>query len=378
VRLHRDARQVPWQPGLDCVYDRMVGFRRSGQLERGRCRGAVHESGRRLRRAGLLGVLAWSVVGCGGDHASTTRSQDLAAVVEALDDPFIRTMRDGLQTTARDRRLRIDLEAPVGVQDTTGQASALESLAMTRAACYVLNPIDRANLVPSLPAIARGTPIVNIESPIDRGAAKAVNRQIDTYIGTDNRAAGRLAADAMATVVRSGAQVAVIAGIPGDVGSAALTQRFIEGARGRFEVVQTIAADFDRTQAEVAARRLLRKGSPVDGVFAVSDQMALGVVDALRAAGRTNSVPVVGMDGIAEALTAVRNGDMSATIARYPYTIGQLGVEACAAAIRQKTLPETVHSPIQLVTRQNVARVQLRMPRPLGQFHDPLLPLLND
>jgi ABC-type sugar transport system substrate-binding protein len=376
VRLHRDVRQVPWQPGLDCVYDRMVGLRSSGQLECGRCRSAAHESGRRLRRAGLLGMMAWSVVGCGGDHAPTTRSQDLGAVVEALDDPFIRTMRDGLVTTARDRRLRIDLEAPVGVQDTAGQASALESLATTRAACYVLNPIDRANLVQSLPAIAPGTPIVNIESPIDRGAANAVNREIATYIGTDNLAAGRLAADGMATVVRSGAQVVVIAGIPGDVGSAALRQGFIEGARGRFEVVQTIAADFDRTQAGLAARQLLREGSPVDAVFAVSDEMALGVVDALRAAG-SDSVPVVGIDGIAEAVTAVRHGAMSATVARYPYTIGQLGVEACAAAIRQKPLPETVRTPIQLVTRQNVARVQLNMPRPLQRFDDPLLPLLN-
>ena len=378
MRLHRDVRQVPWQPGLDCVYDRMVGFRSSGQLDRGRCRSAAPGSGRRLRRAGLLGMLAWSVVGCGGDNASTTRSQDLGAVVEALDDPFIRTMRDGLVTTARARRLRVDVEAPVGVQDTAGQAAALESLATTGAACYVLNPIDRANLVQSLPAIAPGTPIVNIESPIDRRAADAVNREIATYIGTDNLAAGRLAAVAMATVVRSGAQVVVIAGIPGDVGSAARRQGFIEGARGRFEVVQTIAADFDRTQAGLATRQLLREGSPIDGVFAVSDEMALGVVDALRAAGRSDSVRVVGIDGIAEALRAVRRGAMSATVARYPYTIGQLGVEACAAAIRQKTLPETVRTPIQLVTRQNVARVQLNMPRPLQQFDDPLLPLLND
>lgn len=87
---------------------------------------------------------------------------------------------------------------------------------------------------------------------------------------------------------------------------------------------------------------------------------------------------MVGVDGIAEALRAVKRGAMSATVARYPYTIGQLGVEACAVAIRQKTLPETVQTPIQLVTRQNVARVQLKMPRPLQRFDDPLLALLDD
>jgi ABC-type sugar transport system substrate-binding protein len=319
------------------------------------------------------------VSGCGDDRSAKTdaRSGKVAAVLKPLDDPFFATMRDGLVAAAHNRRLPISVEAAVGLQDTAGQAAALASLADERAACYVLNPIDPTNLVQSLPAIGGGTPIVNVESPINRAAAKAVGSRITAYIGTDNVAAGRLAADAMADLVPRGARVVVIAGIPGDAGSSARVQGFMEGARGRFEVVQTVAADFDRTQANMAAAQLLGARPSVDGFFAVNDEMALGVAAAVSAAGKSGEVPVVGTDGIAEALAAIKRGAMAATVARYPFTIGRLGVEACLAAIRGKPVPAEVKTPIQLVTRRNVARALLSRRAPPERFDDPLLRVLS-
>jgi ribose transport system substrate-binding protein len=212
---------------------------------------------------------------------------------------------------------------------------------------------------------------VNIDSPVDTTAAKAVGVAITSYIGTDNVAAGRLAADAMARFVARAATVAVIAGIPGDATSEARTRGFIAGARGRFEVVQTIAADFDRRRARLAAAELLRAAKPVHGFFAVNDQMALGIAEAVRAVGSSGKVAVIGMDGIREALAAVKSGSLSATVAQYPYTIGQLGVEACLAAIRRNAVPATVDAPVQLITTQNVARAQANFPRPAESFNDP-------
>ena len=233
-----------------------------------------------------MAVTAALVSACGDDRSAQPepRSGSVAAVLEPLADPFFATMRDGLVAAAREGALPISVEAAVGLEDTAGQASALQSLAEQRAACYVLDPIDQTNLVQSLPAIPSGTPIVNVESPIDREAAKAVGARITAYIGTDDVAAGRLAADGMARLVPGGARVAVVTGIPGDAGSIARTKGFMEGARGRFEVVQTVAADFDRTQANLAAAQLLGARPAVDGFFAVNDDMALGVAGAVSPA----------------------------------------------------------------------------------------------
>jgi ABC-type sugar transport system substrate-binding protein len=321
----------------------------------------------------VICALALVMSGCGGDRAAG-QSANLAAVIKPLENPFFATMRDGLVATAKQHMARISVRAALALQDTAGQATALESLIAKGANCYIVNPIDQSNLIPPLSGVA--APIVNVDSPVDRSAARAAGVRITTYIGTDNIAAGRLAAEAMAGRLGTRARVAVIAGMPGDAGSMARTQGFIEGARGRFVIVGPVAADFDRRQAHDAAVALIRSPQGIDGIFAVNDEMALGVVDAVRGLGETGNLAVVGMDGIPEALAAVRGGELLATVAQYPFTMAQLGVEACLAANLGKTIPPTIRPPIELVTQRNVARAQRNLPRPVEYFADPLASLL--
>jgi ribose transport system substrate-binding protein len=286
-------------------------------------------------------------------------------------------MDQGLVAAARRYRVPLRVSAAAGLQDTAGQASTLESLIARQAGCYLVNPISSANLIPSLAHIPARTPIVNIDSPVDAAAARAAGVRIRTYIGTDNVAAGRLAANAMAGRVKPGAAVAVIAGIPGDATSGARTQGFQAGAKGRFSVVRTVAADFDRQRAQLAAEELLRSNPRLGGLFAVNDEMALGVTKAVRSAGRQGDVTVIGLDGIREALQAVQRGAVSATVAQYPYAIGQLGVEACLAAVRGKRLPAQIDAPVQLITGANAGRALARFPKPVAAFADPLAELLK-
>jgi ABC-type sugar transport system substrate-binding protein len=330
---------------------------------------------RAARLALLAALIAASAVGCGKDN--TTREGSVAAVIKGVDNPFFQAMRDGLVETARREGTPLRVAAAAGLQDTAGQASKLESLVADDAACYVVNPINRANLIPALGHIPDGRPIVNIDSPVGTESAKAVGAKITTYIGTDNVAAGRLAADAMAARVARRARVAVIAGIPGDASSGARTEGFRHGTRGRFDVVATSAADFERGKARLAAEAVLQTDPAIDGFFAVNDEMALGVAEAVRAARRTGDVAVVGVDGIRQALAAVKSGALSATVAQYPYTIGQLGVEACLAAMRGRSVPARLDAPITVVTRDNVARAQANFPKPSESFRSPLRKLVE-
>jgi ABC-type sugar transport system substrate-binding protein len=325
----------------------------------------------------LAGLLAAVAPGCGGDD---TRSDDdlrnvkLAAVIKALDNPFFVTMRDGLVATSRraGAQLRV-AAAPSGLQDTAGQASALLSLARGDPRCYVVNPINETNLVGALARAAGDSPVVNVDSVVSRDAARAVGVRITTYIGADNRAGGRLGANAMAGFVERGARVAVITGIPGDLGSRLRAGGFKDSNHGRFRIVATAAADFDRAKARLAAADLLRSDRRIVGFFAVNDLMALGAAEAVHAARREGDVKVVGFDGIPEALTAIRRGSLSATVAQYPYTMGQLSVEACLAALRGDSVPARVDAPVQVVDSHNVARARANFPKPVERFEDPFL-----
>ena len=335
-----------------------------------------------VRLAGAA-ILAWLLLGivaaCGGGADSGDGERpSLTSVIKGLDNPFFVTMRQGLQSSARARGVRLRVRTAADLYDTAGQASSLEAAATERADCYILNPINRANLVQALDHIADGTPIVNIDSLIDRAAAEAVGVTITTYIGTDNVAGGRLGADAMGRFVRPGARVAVITGLPGDAGSNARAHGFRAGNRGRFQVAHSVAADFDRGRAALAAAELLGADPRIQGFFAVNDEMALGISQAVRAAGRAGEVAVVGFDGTRPALSAVRRGEITATVAQYPYVIGQLGVEACLAAVRGKSLPAVVNAPVQVVTKDNVKRAQANFPQPVEHFDNPLAKVLDD
>jgi ABC-type sugar transport system substrate-binding protein len=328
--------------------------------------------------APVAGVLAALATGCGdSDDRSDAdlRNVRLAAVIKGLDNPFFVTMRDGLVATARteDAQLRVSA-APAGLQDTTGQATELESLAGDDPACYVVNPINPTNLVRALARVPEDAPIVNVDSVVAKEAAEAVGVDITTYIGTDNVAAGGLGADAMADLVAPGAKVAVIEGIPGDTGSKLRSRGFQQGAGDRFDVVEAVPADFEREKARLAAETIMEDNPAVEGFFAVNDLMALGVADAVRAAGRRDEVAVVGMDGIEQALAAISRGALSATVAQYPFTMGQLGIEACLAALRGDSVPEQIDAPVQVVDSENVDRARENFPRPVEPFDDPLRP----
>jgi ribose transport system substrate-binding protein len=105
--------------------------------------------------------------------------------------------------------------------------------------------------------------------------------------------------------------------------------------------------------------------------------MALGVADAVRAAGKADDVAIIGLDGIPEALDAVRRGSMSATVSQYPYVMGQMAVEACVALARGARLPARVDAPIALVTKSNVAAAIATFPKPFRPYSDPLRRLLR-
>jgi ABC-type sugar transport system substrate-binding protein len=339
---------------------------------------------RKTRGVAALAVgaaLSMTVAACGGDDsgggsAASGSDQSVGVMIKGLDNPFFAAMNDGVKAAATDSGADVQVQAAASLTDTDGQASKLEALIGQNKSCYVVNPISQTNLVQPLAQVPDGTPVVNIDSPVGADAAKQAGLDISTYIGTDNVAAGGMAADTMASLVKSG-KVGVIGGISGDATSNARVQGFTEGAQG-FTPLKTVAGDWDRSKALNAAEDLMRANPDVKGFFAANDQMALGIAQAVKNAGKKGQIAIVGVDGIEDALKAVQAGDMSATVSQYPYTIGQLGVEACLAAAAGKDIPAAVKAPVQVVTKTNVAKAEKNFPEPVETYADPFTALLGN
>jgi ABC-type sugar transport system substrate-binding protein len=331
-----------------------------------------------------VAVSAVLVVGCaGGEDSAAVRPVGadpalvrMGVVLNALDNPFFVAIYEGARGEAR----RLDVRAPVrsvtSNADLAGQAAQVRALVDERKDCYVVNPITATNLVTALRGVRR--PIVNIDSPIDPAAAKRARVRMSTYIGTDDFAAGRLAGARMASLLHGRGDVALVGGLADNVNSGVRLTGFERGIQGsRLRVVARVNADYNRTKAEIAAERILRAHPRISGFFAASDLMALGIADAVHAAGKTGKIRIIGLDGIAEALDAVRAGSISATVSQYPYVMGQMAVEACAAASRGARLPARVDAPIALLTKDNVARAIAAFPEPFQRYSDPFRRLLR-
>jgi len=302
----------------------------------------------------------------------------VAAVIKGLDNPFFQSMEQGIKAQADSANVSVTVQAATSITDTTGQADKLNALAAQDYSCYIVNPISGTNLIQGIAQLAaKGKTIVNIDSPIDPAAAKAANATPATYIGTDNVAAGKMAGQQMTKLLPSGGDLAVIGGISGDATSNARVQGFSSGLADNLKVVQTVSADWDRQEALTQATNVLRAHPSVAGFFVANDDMALGVARAVADAQKTGHVKIISVDGILDALKAVKAGQLSAVVAQYPYAIGTLGVEACQAASAGKTLPSDVKAPVALVTKANADKAIAVTPKPFAPYKDPFANLLQ-
>ncbi len=316
--------------------------------------------------------------GSGGSSAAATGNGQIAAVIKGLDNPFFQTMQKGITDQASTSAKQVTVQAANAITDTSGQADKLAGVANQDFGCYIINPISGTNLVQGVAQLAaKNKTIVNIDSPLDAKAAAAASAKPATYIGTDNVEAGTMAGKQMSTLLPQGGDVALIGGISGDVTSNARLEGFQKGIAGNVKVVQTEAADWDRQQALTKATDIMRAKPAVKAFFAANDDMGLGVARAVANAGKTGQIKVISVDGNKDAFEAVKAGDISAVVAQYPYVIGQMGVEACQAAMAGKTLPEQVQAPVQVVTKDNVDKALASAPKPGEAYDDPFAKLVT-
>lgn len=310
----------------------------------------------------------------GGGGSKDVADTNIGIVIKGLDNPFFQHMEDGIKAEQKESGAKTTVQAAASITDTAGQADKLTNLANQDFDCYLVNPISGTNLIQGIAQIAaKDTPIVNIDNPVEAKAAKAAGAEIATYIGTDNVAAGTMVADQLAKLDSDGGDVATVGGIAGDVTSAQRIDGFKEGLADNFEVVQEVAANWDRQEAQTQAETILQANPDLAAFFVANDDMAMGVARAVAAADRKGKTLVVSVDGI----DGVASGDIDAAVAQYPFVVGKMGLQACEAAAVGETLPEKVDTPIALITPDNAKEAQDAFPEPPGEYDNPFADLLG-
>jgi len=153
--------------------------------------------------------------------------------------------------------------------------------------------------------------------------------KVVSYIGTDNKLGGKLAGEWMVDRINGKGKIAII---EGGAGSSTNVDR-CEGFRSvidqypEIEVVASVPADWARDKGLKAMSDIIAGHPDLKAVMAMNDEMAIGAMEALKAAGASANVILCGYNGADEAIKYAYEGTMSATIVQFPEEMGKLYVE---------------------------------------------------
>jgi ribose transport system substrate-binding protein len=232
-------------------------------------------------------------------------------------------------------------------QNIEGQIRIVEDQITKKAAVLVIAPSNSDQLKPTFDkAKAAGIPVILIDTDADWPDKVS-------FIGTDNEKGGKLAGDYYAKNLAKGDKVAIIRGSLGDTTHNA-RQKGAEDAMkaAGLNVVAIQPADSDRAKGQSVMENILTANPDLKAVFCTNDEMALGASNAAKQAGKT--VMIIGFDANPDALTAVKAGDLTGSVAQFPKNIGKLGVENALKVARGETIDKRIDTGTELVTKDNV------------------------
>ncbi|MED4599285.1 sugar ABC transporter substrate-binding protein [Paenibacillus validus] len=237
--------------------------------------------------------------------------------------------------------------------DPFTQATQAKNLLSQRVGAVLVNVIDPEGIVPSLKQFHdAGIPVIIGTLPV----SKQADPYITSFVGPDNIAAGKLAGELMAEALGSaGGNVVIIEGAPG-ITVQDRTAGFKEGLQGKnINVLNIQTSQWDRAKALSIMQDFLSKYPDLNGVFVHNDDMAMGAIQAIKQAGKTDQVKVIGFGGTKEAVKALEQGDMYGTVTEDLVWTAQKEIEVALAAIEKKPVEKAIYVPTGKLTRANLA-----------------------
>lgn len=272
----------------------------------------------------------------------------LGSIMKFLGNQYWIALADGQTARAEEYGITVDVQAASSESDQVGQLNAAETMLQNEYTALLVSPQTDTNLCPAVEkAEASGVPVLNVNDAVLTGALQ--------WVGPNQIQNGISAAEFVIENVPAGSKVAVIEGQAGVYAAGQRTAGFTDTAtEGGLDVVASVPGDWDITKAQDAAATIIQQHPDIAAFYANNDTMALGIAEAVKAAGLKGKVLVIGTDGIEDAYAAIRSGDLTATVDSYPYLTGQVSVDVALRILGGQSVPRAVYTPQQLITAENV------------------------
>ncbi len=282
------------------------------------------------------------------------KTYKIALSVPGLSFPFFVIMAKQMQDEAK-KLGNVTVDVLDGQNDTAKQTADLESVIASKYDGLVISPLTVDSMEPAVKEVSDAKiPVITVDRDVNNSATLTL-----AHVGADNVQGGREQGWEIMKLFPKGATLFNLTGTPG-------ASPAIDRAKGlhevldphpEYKIVAEQTGQFQRDAGnKVAEAMLSAQPNPPDVINAANDDMALGVIEALRGKGLNGKVAVIGFDAITESLQAIMKGDQTADVDQYPGAQSSTALDMLIAYLSKGTKPaqHDTYLPPVLIDKNNL------------------------
>ncbi|MGB7344598.1 MAG: sugar ABC transporter substrate-binding protein [Pirellulaceae bacterium] len=321
-----------------------------------------------MKNAFLALTLLLAVSGCSKNSSSRndpTGASDsdkprIALIMKSLANEFFSTMADGAKTHQAQHADQYDLVVN-GIKDErdlSRQVALVEEMVASGVDAIVIAPADSKALVPALRrAKQAGVVVINIDNRLDTDVLNEESVSIP-FVGPDNLAGAKNVGDYLAKNLKSDkAKVGILEGIRTSFNAQQRLLGFQAAMKeAGIEIVDSQSAEWEMSKANTIASSMLSEHPEITAILAANDSMALGAIAAVKSAGRSGEVQIVGFDNITAIQEAIGEGKVLATADQHGGDLAVFGIEAALKKLSGESVTDDIETPVDLVTAESLAK----------------------
>jgi ribose transport system substrate-binding protein len=305
-----------------------------------------------------LALLLWASFLSGWPLAALSRDLNIVFIPKSRDQDFWTFMRQGVDKAAREQGgVKLTWRGPAYNDDIDSQIDILRLYSRADVDAVIIVPTDRVRLMePVRKAAAMGVKIVVVDSAL--GGSWHTN-----FVGTDNHAAGRLAAERLASLLNGHGTVLVMRTIAGSASTEDRANGFVNYLAKHAPHLTIIDEYGGGTRGKIARAGLaaLTKHKQIDGIFAVNESASDGMLRALRQTGEAGKKKLIGFDTSDFLLEGLKKQEIHGLVLQNARQMGYQGMKAAVAAARGAPVKERdIVTAAVMVTLENHLRPEIQ------------------
>jgi D-allose transport system substrate-binding protein len=305
----------------------------------------------------LLSLLSFAAfVTVFATDTSAYATENYIFILPSLGNPYWQTVKQGIEDGGKETGIRLTVLSAMSDQAKEEHLNLCQSAISQKPSIIVLCTTTTAVGLQCLrEAQNQGIKVAVLDAMISVEEAKKSGVDLSFSVGTNNVLVGERAAQFIAANSKLAApKTLILEGMVGNINSSNRVSGFKQELAKdlpKAVIVNSVSAEWDRLRALNITADTLTRTPDLNVVFAANDMMALGAVEAIRAAGKTNQIVVVGVDGVPDARKAILAGRMTASVAQLPYLIGKRSVELAKESVHGQCSGKTEKTPLLTLTK---------------------------